>query len=116
MKDKRALAKQTFRYYWRHVRRFPKLYIPAFIILPINTLVNNFIPPLVLASILNRLSHHDYVANQPWQSFGSELILYLALSLVGTTVLWRVFDMFYWRLEGKVQRSIHEEVFGHLIG
>jgi ATP-binding cassette subfamily B protein len=115
MQDKRALAQRTFRYYWRHVRRFPKLYIPAFIILPMNTLINNYIPPLVLAYILNRLSRHDYVAHQPWHSFGSALILYLALSLIGSTVLWRVFDMFYWRLEGKVQRSIHEEVFGHLV-
>lgn len=115
MTDKRALALQTFRYYWRHVRRFPKLYVPSFIILPINTLVNNFIPPLILADILNRLSRHRYIPHQVWQSFGGNLILYLILSLIGGTLLWRLFDMFFWRLEGKVERSIHEEVFGHLV-
>jgi ATP-binding cassette subfamily B protein len=115
MTDKRALALQTFRYYWRHIRRFPKLYIPAFIILPINTMVNNFIPPLILATILNRLSKHEFTPHHVWSSFGSDLILYLILSLVGGTLLWRIFDMFYWRLEGKVEHSIHEEVFQHLI-
>lgn len=115
MTDRRALAKQTFTYYWRHIRRFPKLYIPAFIILPINTLVNNFIPPLILAAILNRLSRHDFISHQVWQSFGGDLILYLILSLIGGTVLWRIFDMFYWRLEGRVEHSINEEVFDNLI-
>jgi len=114
MTNKRALALQTLRYYWRHVRHFPKLYIPAFIILPINTMVNNFIPPLVLATVLNRLSKHDYTPHHVWSSFGGDLILYLALSLIGGTLLWRLFDMFYWRLEGKVEHSIHEEVFQHL--
>ena len=116
MTNKRTSAKQTFRYYWRHLRRFPKLYIPTFVIMPVNVVVNNFIPPLVLAGILNRLSRHDYVPNHVWASFGGNLALYLALSLVGGTLLWRVFDMFYWRLEGKVERSIHEEVFEHLVG
>jgi len=115
MTDKRALAKQTFRYYWRHIRKFPKYFIPAVIILPINTTVNNFIPPLILASILNRLSKHEFVAHQVWKGFGGDLILYLALSLVGGTILWRIFDMFYWRLEGKMEESIQAEVFEGLI-
>lgn len=115
MTNKRALAKQTFRYYWRHVKRFPKLYIPASIILPLNTMVNNFIPPLILADILNKLSKHEFIPHHAWQGFGGILILYLVLALIGNTVLWRVFDMFYWRLEGKVEQSIHEEVFEGLI-
>jgi ATP-binding cassette, subfamily B, bacterial len=114
-REKRALALQTFRYYWRHIRKFPRLYIPAFIILPINSLVNNFVPPLVLAAILNRLSRHEYTPHHVWSSFGGNLIFYLLLSLVGGTVLWRMFDMFYWRMEGQVQRSIHEEVFSTLV-
>lgn len=115
MTNKRELAKQTFRYYWRHVRRFPKYYIPSFIILPVNTLVNNFIPPLVLASVLNRLSKHEYTAHHVWQDFGGSLILYLILSVIGGTVLWRVFDVFFWHLEGKVEQSMNQEVFAHLI-
>ena len=114
-KNKRALALQTFSFYWRHIRQFPKLYVPAFTIFPINSLVSNFIPPLVLADIINRLSRHDYVAHHVWQSFGGELILWAVLSLVGTLVLWRIFDPLYWRLEGYVERSIHRQVFAHLV-
>jgi ATP-binding cassette subfamily B protein len=115
MNNKRALAKQTFQYYLLHLKRFPKLFVPVLIILPINSMVNNFIPPLVLASILNRLSRHEYSTHHLWQNFGGSLVLYLILSLIGGTVLWRIFDMFYWRLEGKVQNSIHEEVYSNLI-
>jgi len=115
MNDRRALAKRTFRYYWQHVRRFPRFYMPTFVILPVNILVNNYVPPLILATILNRLSKHDYTAHRVWSAFGGNLIAYLVLSLIGGTLLWRLFDMFYWRLEGKVQRSIYEEVFQHLV-
>ena len=115
MSNNRALAKRTVAYYWRHMKQYPKLYIPACIILPINTLVNNYIPPLILAVILNRLSRHAYIAHHVWQDFGGYLVLYLVLSLIGGTLLWRLFDMFYWRLEGKMERSINEEVFGHLV-
>ncbi len=108
-------AQKTFRYYWPHLRRFPKFFIPTVIILPINTLVNSYVPPLVLAAILNRLSKHDYSPHHMWADFGSLLILYLILSLIGGTLLWRIFDMFYWRLEGKVERSINQEVFNHLV-
>lgn len=108
-------ATKTFRYFRRHVRQFPRFYIPVAIILPINTLVNNYFPPLVLAAVLNRLSTHHYTPNHVWSDFGGYLVLFLALALAGGTVLWRLFDQFYWRLEGKVERSIYQEVFRHLI-
>ncbi len=112
---KPKLASQTFRYFWRHVRKFPHLFVPAAIIFPVNTLIGNFLPPLVLAHIINRLTKHDYTPHHVWQSFGGSLVLYFALSLMGSLVLWRLFDMFYWRLEGKVEHSIREEVFSHLV-
>ena len=111
----RDIARKTFRYYWYHMRELPKFYIPVAIILPVNTLVNNYIPPLVLAAVLNKLSKHQYHAGHVWSEFGTYLVLYLILSLIGGTILWRLFDMFYWRLEGKMERRIHKEVFAHLI-
>ncbi|MFI5275422.1 MAG: ABC transporter ATP-binding protein [Candidatus Saccharimonadales bacterium] len=108
-------ARKTFQYYGRHMRRFPKFFIPVSIILPMNTLTNNYIPPLVLAAVLNKLSRHLYTSNHVWSDFGGYLILYLVLALIGGTVLWRIFDMFYWRLEGKMERAIYQEVFEHLI-
>jgi ATP-binding cassette subfamily B protein len=108
-------ARKTLSFYWRHIRRFPRYAIGAAVLLPINTLVNSYIPPLVLANVLNRLSRHEYSAHHVWASFGNDLILYAVLSVIGGTVLWRVFDMFYWRLGGSMERSIAQQVFSHLI-
>jgi ATP-binding cassette subfamily B protein len=110
-----SLTGKTLSYYWRHLRRFPKYLVPVAIILPINTLTNNYIPPLILAVILNRLSKHSFVPHHVWSSFGGDLILYFILALIGGTVLWRIFDLFYWRLEGNMDRSIAREVFAHLL-
>lgn len=111
----RDIARKTFRYYWHHMRTLPKFYIPVATILPVNTLVNNYIPPLVLAVVLNKLSKHEYSAHHVWPEFGGYLVLYLVLSLIGGTFLWRLFDMFYWRMEGKMERKIYQEVFEHLV-
>ncbi len=109
------IARKTLSYYFKHIRRYPKLALPAIIILPINSLVSNYLPPLILAVIINRLSTHRYQPGHVFSSFGGELIIYFILALVGSTVLWRLFDFFYWRLEGNVQRSIQKEVFDHLL-
>lgn len=106
---------KTFAFYWRHVRQFPRFFIPSLTLFPINTLVNNYLPPLVLAAVLDRLSKHHYSSGHLWSDFGPLLVLYLVLSLSGGTVLWRLFDMFYWRLEGKVEQSISKQVFRHLV-
>jgi ABC-type multidrug transport system fused ATPase/permease subunit len=110
-----SLTGKTLSYYWHHLRRFPKYLVPVAIILPINTLTNNYVPPLILAVILNRLSKHSFVPHHVWSSFGGDLILYFILALIGGTVLWRIFDLFYWRLEGNMDRSIAREVFAHLL-
>jgi ATP-binding cassette subfamily B protein len=109
------IAQKTFRYYWHHLRRFPRFFVPVLIILPINSLVGNYLPPLVLAAILNKLSRHAYSAHHLWSSFSTDLIIYFILALLGTTILWRAYDLLYWRLEGKVERSIQQEVFDHLV-
>ncbi|HEY1064121.1 MAG TPA: ABC transporter ATP-binding protein [Candidatus Saccharimonadales bacterium] len=108
-------AQKTFRFYLGHIRRFPRYAVPSFLLLPINIIVNNYLPPLVLAVILHRLSTGDYQDGEVWASFGGELVLYLVLALLGGTVLWRLFDAFYWRLEGHVVRSISKQVFSKLI-
>ncbi len=108
------IAFKTFGYYWRHVRRFPRLYLPVAILLPINTSINNYISPIVLASIINKLSRHEYSPNHIWGDFGGLILLYLFFQLVTGVFLWRVFDRFYWPLEGNVERSINREVFNGL--
>ena len=109
------IVKQTFSYYWRHVRRFPKYAVPTVLIMPFNIIAGNYLAPLVLASIINKLNKHAYKPYHVWASFGNDLILYFVIAIIGGSLLWRLMDMFYWRLEGHVEQSIQEEVFNHLM-
>ncbi len=109
------IVKQTFSYYWRHVRRFPKYALPTVLIMPFNIIAGNYLAPLVLAAIINKLNKHSFRPHHVWASFGNDLILYFVIAIIGGSLLWRLMDMFYWRLEGHVEQSIQEEVFNRLM-
>ncbi len=104
----------VLRYYWRTVKPDMSKIIGLLIIVPITVLVNSYLPPLILASVLSRLSQHNYISGDIWQSFGPVLLLYGALIFSGI-LLWRVVDYFMWGLELSVQQRMAEEVFDHLI-
>lgn len=108
-------TKETIRIYWQHMWRYPKFVIITMIALPATVLVNSFLPPLIVANILNRLSTHNYQAGDLWGSFGPSLILYTVLVLVGSRVGWRIVDICNWRLESKVQRDMAERIYNHLL-
>lgn len=102
------------KYYWRKVRKYP-LHLGGIIIsLPITVFLNSYLPALILAYVLGRLSAHDYVVHDVWHSFGATLILYFVVLFFGTFA-WRIVDFFMWRLEWNVQQDIAEEVFDHML-
>lgn len=108
-------TKQTLRLYWQHAWRYPHLVIGLLISVPLTVLIGQYLPPLILASVLNRLSHHDYQPHQVWQSFGPELVLYGVLVITGSAVMWRIVDRFGWKLEAHVQQDLAQRVFNHLL-
>ncbi|MEO6513064.1 MAG: ABC transporter ATP-binding protein [Candidatus Saccharimonadales bacterium] len=108
--DKSSVA----RFYWRHVTRYRGLTIGALLSIPVTVLINGYLPPLVLASVLNRLATHRYDAHEWWGVFGASIITYAILLLAGM-VMWRVIDYFVWRLEMNIQRDLAEEVFDHML-
>jgi len=105
---------QTVKLYFNHAWRYPNLVIGAMLSIPLTVLFNQYLPPLLAADILNRLSDGEYVNGQVWQSFGLILVAYAAVSLFGT-LWWRVVDYFMWRLEARVLRDLAQTVFQHLI-
>ena len=111
---KKPSASAVIRYYWHHARKYRASVISLGVLLPITVLVNQIIPPIVLANVLGRLSKGDYQTNDVWGSFGGALILYAGLLLLGGLIIWRLIDFILWRLEGHVQRDIAREVFDHL--
>lgn len=105
-------AKQVIAYYIHHVRKYPHLLAGGLVAVPLTVLVNNYLPPLIAATVLGRLSNHQYTQDV-WSSFGPLLVLYAVLAFAGMFT-WRLVDAFVWRLEGRVQRDIAREVFDHM--
>lgn len=111
-----STTKQTLLLYWRHAWRYPRYVAGLGIMLPLTLLVHQFLPPLIAANVLDRLSTGDFSdSGNVWQSFGSDLISYLLLVLIGGTILWRVVIFLVWKLEGYVLRDLARTQFNHLM-
>jgi ATP-binding cassette, subfamily B, bacterial len=108
-------AKKIVAFYWGCISRYPRYVTGLLLSIPLTVLINSFLPTLILANILNRLSTHDFQSHQVWRSFGAELLIYAVLALFGAIVAWRIVDRFAWGLEGRVERDIARRVFDHLI-
>ena len=79
-------TKQTLRFYWYHTRRYPYLLLGIFISAPLTVLAGSFLPPLIVASVINRLSEHAFIPHNIWASFGPDLIVYAALQILSEVV------------------------------
>jgi ATP-binding cassette subfamily B protein len=115
MTTKNTETRQTVTFYWRCVWKYPRAVIGVLLTVPLTVLLNQFLPPLILANVLNRLSTKNYIPHQVWSSFGASLVAYALLVLFSGTIAWRVVDRIAWRLEGNVERDIAQRVFDHLI-
>lgn len=102
-------------YYWRKMRKYPALLFSMIITAPLALLLNEFLPALIVANILDDLSSGNFIRGDVWGSFGSEIILAVGLSALGGVVIWRVNMYFNWKLEGNVLRDINMEIFDHLM-
>ncbi|HUC88209.1 MAG TPA: ABC transporter ATP-binding protein [Candidatus Binatia bacterium] len=111
----KSLALQTASVYWHHVWRYPKYVTALLISIPLTVLVQSFLPPLILANVLNRLSKGDFKPHQVWASFGSDLVTYAVLLILGGVVMWRIVDYFVWKLEANIERDLARRVYKHLI-
>jgi len=107
-------TKLVIRYYWKHVKKYRLFFFAEAIFLPLTVLVGQIIPTIIVANVLRRLSAGDFVAHQPWQSFGPQIIAYASLIIITGMVMWRVIDKIGWYLEGKIQQDIANEIFNHL--
>lgn len=105
---------QSALYYKERVQQYPRYLTGVLLTVPLTTLINGYAPPLIVASVLSKLSQHHYRPNELWPVFGLQLILYVVLLLAGI-VSYRLLDQFMWRLEASVQRDIAEQVFRQMI-
>ena len=112
--SKKQLINPVAAFYLKKVRKYPVYLIGVLLSIPVTVFLNGYLPTLILAGVLGRLSKHDYVAHRVWHSFGPTLILYL-VTLIGGTLAWRLVDFFVWRLEWSTQQDMAEEVFRHML-
>jgi len=112
--DQQHKAKRVFLYFWHHARKYPVDLVGTGISLPLAVLFNSYLPPLILATVLSRLSAHKYTPHHIWSSFGPQLVLYAIILFVGMGA-WRLVDRFVWRLEGRITKDIAEEVLDHML-
>lgn len=115
MEKNQNLTMQTARLFWRHAWVHKTYVIGLFMSVTLAILTYQFLPPLIVAHVLERLSEGDYTPGDLWGSFGSLFLTYAALIVVGGIVLWRVAIFFIWQLEMRVLQDIHVRVFEHLM-
>jgi ATP-binding cassette, subfamily B, bacterial len=115
MDPKTPLIKDTVRYFWQHAKQYKLLVAGVFISVPLATLTLNFIPQLIVAHILQRLSTGDFAHGHLWQSFGGSLIWYAAINFLAGIILWRIAVLFVWELEIRILRDLHRKIFAHLL-
>ncbi len=111
----RSLTYKTLAAYWQHIRKYPTYVVGVLIFVPLTELVYQFIPPLILANVLDRLSRHAYTPHNIWGSFGGSLVEYAFFILFGSVVAWRVVDIFVWKLEANVEKDMAMHIFNHLL-
>jgi ATP-binding cassette subfamily B protein len=107
--------KAIIRFYIKQQLRYPRLLAGMLLVHPLAVLFLRYLPALIVANILNRLSTQDFVRGNLWGSFGSSMVWTIAIEGIGGIVLWRIVVYFNWRLEGLVVRNINRDVFNHLM-
>jgi ATP-binding cassette, subfamily B, bacterial len=108
------VTRETIRFYGRAVWRYPRYVIGEAVVIPLTILEYNFLPSLIVANVLSRLSKGEFQPHHLWASFGSDLIAYAVLQLLGGVLAWRIIIWLSWRLEANVIRDIAEHVFKRL--
>jgi len=114
MSDLRSIA-AIARYYIGHQMRYKARLFGMVFTHPIAILFQRYLPALIIAGILDRLSRGDFTPDDLWGSFGGPILIAIGLEAVGAIVIWRVVVYCNWTLEGLVIRDIHRQVYGHLM-
>ena len=112
--ENQAKAKIVLGYYWHVIRRYPRYITGVALAVPLTMIVNNILPPLIIAGALRKLSLGTVTAANFWSEFGPTIGLYFVIVISGI-LTWRIVDFFMWRLEINAQQIIAEDVFRHLM-
>lgn len=114
-KNTKQINKLIFQFYWKEAWRYPKFAGGIVLILPVTVFFHQFLPPLIAAKVLDKLTVRAYQPQELWQVFGSSLMWYTAATFLGAVLLWRLTILLNWSLENYVIRDITRRAFDHLM-
>ncbi len=109
------INQQIVRFLWQRAWQYKAPVVSLIITVIFAVLFFQFLPPLVVAHVFDRLSTGDYRSGDLWASFGTEFLIFAALVVIGGIILWRIAVILVWQLEMRVLRDIHQLVFNHLM-
>lgn len=108
-------TKETIRFFWQHTWQHKKYALGILLVVPAAIFFHTFLSSLIISDILQRLASGSFIPGDLIGSFGTTIVLYITVYLIGNVVLYRLLTFLIRRLEAKVSRAIAEETFGHLI-
>lgn len=107
--------KVMVKFFFRQQMRYPALFWGMIVSHVFANLFLRFLPALIIASILNKLSTHAFTKGHILSDFGPSVAWAIALNALGGIIIWRIVIFCNWKLEGYIQRDINRIVFDHLM-
>jgi ATP-binding cassette subfamily B protein len=106
---------KIFKLFWSYAWKYPWYVLGVLLLTPLANIFLRLVPPLIVASVINRLTSSDYVKGDVWGSFGQEIVWFTLLIFGGGFLLWRIVIYLIWKLEGFVVRNISRDMFNKMI-
>ena len=104
----------TLRIQWTYTRRYLPEFLAGTIGAVLAVITQNMIPPLIIATIFNKLqfgySHHMTLHLSMFVPY----IFYFGLTMLLGVIFWRLQSYYVWQFEIKVRRDMVNDIFNHL--
>lgn len=104
-------TKSILKTYWQFAWSYPRYICGLFVMIPVANIALRLVPPLIVASVVTRLSSGDFAKDNIWASFGREIVVYAVISFIGGVIAWRVVIYLIWKLESNVQSDLYRAMF-----
>ncbi|MES2876338.1 MAG: ABC transporter ATP-binding protein [Patescibacteria group bacterium] len=108
-------VKQVIGIYLKYVWQYKLLAASVVVTVVLANLFLRYIPPLIVAQVIDDLGARALDPNTIWQDFGPQMLAYCGLSVLGGIVLWRMAVIFIWTLELKIVQQMHADIFRKLL-
>lgn len=101
--------------YWRYVKKYRLRLVLLLATIIAGTFFLRYAPPLIIASVLEKLTTQDFHPSQLLGEFGLQIALFSGFSILGSVVLWRLAIIILWGMELRVVRDMHQSIFNKLM-